>query len=320
MKSSTGKLMLALAASVAMVGCAAIGPPEPPSLELPKPPSDLHAKRKGNKITLTWTIPPRTTDRQSVRYLGKTRICRGVELTLATCGVPVSEVAPPPDFATAKDTTGKKMAASYVGSLPSGLQLDPMQSNPFATVTYAVEVLNLDGRGAGLSNQVHVSLVETLPPPADFAAHLTGQGVVLSWTGELSSATNLQAVHSKYQVFRRQEGSRQTLLGEVEAGGVRELSLTDQSLEWEKTYYYHADTLTLIKQPGKPDVSIEGDDTPEVKIFAHDVFPPAVPAGLQAVFSGPGQQAFIDLIWFPVTDSDLAGYNVYRHAEGEAPM
>jgi fibronectin type 3 domain-containing protein len=38
------------------------------------------------------------------------------------------------------------------------------------------------------------------------------------------------------------------------------------------------------------------------------------------VFSGPGQRAFIDLIWAPVTDVDLEGYNVYRHEEGSAPV
>ena len=65
---------------------------------------------------------------------------------------------------------------------------------------------------------------------------------------------------------------------------------------------------------------MEGDDTPEVKVFAHDIFPPAVPAGLQAVFSGPGQQAFIDLIWAPVADADLEGYNLYRHEEGAAAV
>ena len=58
---------------------------------------------------------------------------------------------------------------------------------------------------------------------------------------------------------------------------------------------------------------IEGDDTPPVKVFAHDIFPPNVPGGLQAVFSGPGQQPFIDLNWAPVMQSDLTGYNIYRH-------
>jgi fibronectin type 3 domain-containing protein len=55
-----------------------------------------------------------------------------------------------------------------------------------------------------------------------------------------------------------------------------------------------------------------------VRVFAHDVFPPAVPSGLQAVFSGAGQQPFIDLIWAPDTDADLAGYNIYRHEAGTA--
>jgi len=38
------------------------------------------------------------------------------------------------------------------------------------------------------------------------------------------------------------------------------------------------------------------------------------------VFSGPGQQAFIDLIWAPVSDADLDGYNVYRHEAGGAAV
>ena len=50
---------------------------------------------------------------------------------------------------------------------------------------------------------------------------------------------------------------------------------------------------------------VEGDDTPPVTVVAHDVFPPATPTGLQAVFSGPGQKPFIDLVWTPNTEPDL---------------
>src|ERR1019366_2060486 len=108
-----GQLLLAMAAAVWWTGCASIGPPRPPSLELPRPPSDLRAARKGDKVTLTWTIPARTTDRQSVRYLGKTRICRSLDPTLVKCGEPVGEAAPPADFASKKDAGGQKLAASY---------------------------------------------------------------------------------------------------------------------------------------------------------------------------------------------------------------
>ena len=98
------------------------------------------------------------------------------------------------------------------------------------------------------------------------------------------------------------------------------LTLTDSGIEWEKTYEYHAVTVTAIAQENKPALQVEGDETPEIKVFADDIFPPAVPAGLQAVASGPGQTTFIDLVWAPVTDVDLDGYNIYRHEEGSAPV
>jgi hypothetical protein len=308
---------LALAALVWLTGCASMGPPLPPSLELPRPPADLRAARKGDKVTLTWTIPARTMDRQRVRYLGKTNVCRGLDPTLAQCGTPVGEAEPPADFTNRKNAARQKLTATYIDTLP----LDMRVRNIFGSATYAVEVLNVDGRAAGLSNQVHVPLAETLLPPTDFAARVTAQGVELTWTGALLSPPGSSAIRRSYRVYRRADGSQQEILvGEGEAGIEKNLSLTDQSFEWEKTYYYRATTFTVIAQPGKPEASVEGDDTPKVRVFAHDVFPPAVPSGLQAVFSGPGQQPFIDLIWAPVTDADLEGYNVYRHEEGTAPI
>jgi hypothetical protein len=127
-------------------------------------------------------------------------------------------------------------------------------------------------------------------------------------------------VHYVYRVYRRQEGSQpQILVGEVPAED-RNLAMTDSNIEWEKTYLYHAEAVTVIARANEAEVQVEGADTPEVKVFADDVFPPAVPSGLQAVFSGPGQQPFIDLIWAPDTDADLAGYNVYRREEGGPPV
>lgn len=94
----------------------------------------------------------------------------------------------------------------------------------------------------------------------------------------------------------------------------------DHSFEWEKTYDYRATVVTLIAGENGTGQQVEGEDTPLVRVLAHDVFPPAVPAGVQAVFSGPGQKPFIDLVWTPNPEPDLAGYNVYRRDEsgGEA--
>ncbi len=215
MKIPAGKVLAALGWAVLMTACASIGPPLPPSLELPKPPVDLRAVRKGDRVTLTWTIPKVTTDRRTVRSVGGTRICRGTQ-PLTQCGTPVGEAAP---GLVSTNNPKQKKTDSYTDVLP--VQSD----DPASFATYAVEVLNTEGRGAGLSNQVRVELVRTLPPPGDFQARVTGQGVVLSWTNELPEAG--PAVRYVYRVYRRPEGSEErTLVGEVAAGGERSASLS----------------------------------------------------------------------------------------------
>ena len=335
MKLFPRKLPLVLGMPLMLAACATMGPPKPPSLELPKPPSDLRATRKGARVTLTWTAPAVTTDRQTVRSLGPTRICRGLEPVLTECGTPAGEV-PAPQPAATKPPAGKKRAPTYADMLAPDLQ-----SNPSLFVTYAVEVLNQDGHSAGLSNQVQVPAVAALPPFSNFAAEVTAQGVRLSWALP-SASQEAPNVRSLFRIYRRQEGSAaenkiadldlqhcpgiaptpapDTPQAAEQATEPCPASYLDQTFDWEKTYFYRGTAILVIAEPGKPAFEVEGDDTPEVRVFADDVFPPAVPSGLQAVFSGPGQQPFIDLIWAPVADVDLDGYNVYRHEEGAAPV
>lgn len=320
-------------------GCASIGPPLPPSLELPKPPSDLHAARKGDKVTLTWTVPARTTDRQSVRYLGKTRICKSLDPVIKQCETPVGEAAPPADFNGKQKSSTKKLTAIFVDTLPSEVE----QEHPDGFAVYAVEVLNTAGRGAGLSNQVHAPLVPTPSPFTDFSSQVTAQGVRITWQCPPVSGRRTN-IRYRFRIYRRPADSAiWTRIAELDATncaagpsglvplssepakatpnapeelGKAIISFLDSSFEWEHTYFYRGTVVSVIAVAGKPPIEVEGDDTPEVKVFVHDIFPPAAPAGLQAVFSGPGQQPFIDLIWAPVSDADLAGYNVYRHEAG----
>jgi hypothetical protein len=306
-----------VAVPLLFTACANIGPPQPPSLNLPTPPTDLRALRKGDKVTLTWTIPTVTTDRQRIRVLGPTLICRGLQPQLTECGTAVGEAPPetvpgkPKKKTITKKSAGPKISDSYTDELPGTILSD----NPDAFATYAIEVMNPEKRGAGLSSQIHVSIVRTLSPPADLSARLTAQGVVLTWTNA-APAQSAAELHYLYRVYRRQEGSTEPeLVGEVPAGGDRTLTFTDSTIEWEKTYQYHVDAVTRITPEDKPAIEVAGDDSPDVKVFANDIFPPAVPSDLQAVASGPGQPPFIDLIWAPDTEPDLAGYNVYRREE-----
>jgi len=200
--------------------------------------------------------------------------------------------------------------------------------------------LNQDGRSSSLSNRERVPSAQVLAPLQNLAAKVTGQGVRLSWTPPASFASNSR-LHYLFRIYRRQEGSPTAdKIADLDLQRCGDLnsasraasqtndqpaepcpaSYLDQTFEWEKTYFYHGTVVAVIAELGQPETAVEGNDSPEVRIFADDAFPPAVPSGLQVVFSGPGQQPFIDLIWAPVADADLDGYNVYRHEEGSSPV
>jgi hypothetical protein len=314
MRPSYPNLLLPLAASLVLSSCARPGPPLPPSLETPRPVTDLRAVRKGDRVYLRWTVPTQTTDGQTVRSLGMTQICRSLDPAMKQCGTPVASVPTSQPASPTPAESGKSPStaeATYTDALPPEIQAQSGKD----VVAYAVDVPNADGRDAGLSNRVVVPSAPALPPPTDFAAKATGDGITLSWTASPPPQTSLKFI---WRIYRRQEGSATALVaGEVPFGSPPEF--VDHSFEWEKTYDYRIIAVTVIPQEGKLDLQVEGDDSPPVKVFADDVFPPSVPSGLQAVFSGVGQPPFIDLIWAPGTEPDLAGYNVYRHEEGASP-
>ncbi|PYV76649.1 MAG: hypothetical protein DMG97_03720 [Acidobacteria bacterium] len=300
--------VLCLFAAALLSSCGSPGVPLPPSLEVAKPVTDLRVARKGDKVYLTWTAPTVTTDRHNIQHPGATEVCRSVSSTMPECGTPIAKV-PPVKVSESRSTN--KTQATFIDDHPAMLP----SANPVSNFIYAISVLNSYGRTAGLSNKVQVPAAPTLTPPSDFHAELTADGVMLTWR-PFPSPPEIPGLRFVYRIYRRQPATnKDAIAGEVPVVEETPVSLLDHSFEWEKTYAYRATVVTqIVAADGEQ--RVEGDDTPPVTVVAHDVFPPATPTGLQAVFSGPGQKSFIDLVWTPNSESDLAGYNIYRHEQG----
>jgi hypothetical protein len=320
-----GRIAPGMFAVLLMAACGTPGAPVPPSLELPVPPQDLAASRKGNKVTLTWTPPSQTTDGQNLRakFAGPAVVCRAVdEPLMANCVEKVGELAasvPPlgqrhgPRPAPLAPGTPKN---EFTATLPESLQ----RQNPLGFATFAVEAENWRGRSAGLSNQVKVPLAPAAGEPTQFQAKVTSDGVALSWCVRYPYDA-ARAIQFRDRVYRQEKGGAPAAIGEgppnaSESACGQGGTLTDHSFEWEKTYDYWVTAVSVVTKNGATATEVEGDDSPHLTVFAHDVFPPAVPVGVQAVASGVGQKPFIDLTWAPDTEADLAGYNVYRQEQG----
>jgi hypothetical protein len=304
---------LVLGGIVLLAGCGLPGAPQPPSLAVPKPVDDLAASRKGDRVVLTWTPPTQTTDGENIRHAGTTEVCRGVsDFPMAHCDEKLATVNDAQVERWTKNTLATRR--DYTDTLPASLQLQ----NPLGDATYALSDFNRSGRTAGLSNQVLVPLAPTLPAPQSLGTKVTADGVLLSWTGSQPPVEN-PALKYLYRVFRKDtNGDKpEVIAGEVPSS---DSSFLDREFEWEQHYTYRIAGITQVQRAGKEPVEVEGDDSPLVEAFTHDVFPPAIPTGLQAVYSGVGQKPFIDLTWAPNLESDLAGYNVYRHEAGTAAV
>jgi hypothetical protein len=290
---------LALAA-----GCAAPGAPQPPSLRLPVAVDNLSVTRKGNRAILTWSPPTETTDHQPMRWPTTTRVCRVLnQFPTNVCGEVVKEIKAGELVSEAPGA--RRPVVSFEDVLPPALIAAANQA------TYAIEVVNQRGHSAGLSNQVRIPLVPTAPPPADFRATLDAQGPLLEWN-VVSSLVISPGISYRLRIYRRVRGKTDFALASELPYRHGEDEARDSNFEWEQEYDYKIAAVTVLALPERPAVEVEGEDSKLVPLTTHDVFPPAVPSGLQAVFSSVGQKPFIDLTWAPNTERDLVGYFVYR--------
>ena len=295
-------------------GCGTPGAPQPPSLQLARPVEDLTASRKGNRVELDWTLQRKNTDRTLVKHPPAIHVCRREGTGLMSACAVVAEVPSPKAQPQAKKGQAQEAAIRmrYVDSLPPQLG----QDNPADFVTYAVEEVNSHGRSAGLSNQVPIPVAPTIAAPDEVSAQVSAEGVRVSWTGPAPPAAPADLSY-RYRIMRKPVGApAYTVLADVvpAASG----SYLDKTFEWEQKFQYRITTVTQVDSHGI-NTAVEGDDSPPVAVFTRDIYPPAQPAGLQAVFSSVGQKPFIDLTWAPNLESDLAGYNVFRRTAG-APV
>jgi len=296
LETRNSKLLLVAILATLLTSCAVPGPPQPPSLQIPRPVEDLAAVRKGDRVTLTWTAPTETTDRDTLHAASPTAICRSVSRVDQCIAVGTEPVGPSP-----------QPRREFVDTVPRDLQ----QQNPTGFVVYALESRNARGQSGGLSNRVLVPLAPTLPPPSDVISGVGPDGITLSWSGGMQTQVPAGMRH-RYRVYRREAGSeRDVLIGEMVVQPAPRVELMDHNFEWEKTYRYKVTVVTVVPRVAQEAMEIEGDDSAAIEVVAHDAFPPAVPQNAQAVFAA-AEQGFIDLTWTPVTDADLAGYTVYR--------
>jgi len=304
--------------------CGVTGGVKSASSRWAQPVRDLRAVRKGGKVTLTWSQPRAITDAQPAgRSLGVMKVCRSMLATppdssellnsVTACGESVGEIRPRTGAVKLVGENSGKTTLQFIDTLSEKIE------GPSQFAVYSVEVQDDRGRSAGFSNPAAVSLAPTVPPEA-LHFQLDVRGVYLIWTQ--GTENQIPSLQFDYRVYRREKGSAKDfavsyLRAVIHQRGENRWSAVDRDVEWEKSYSYRVVPVTRVySETHQLLAEVEGDDSQPVEVVAHDVFPPAPPEGLLAVPSEIPNEKFVDLIWAPNTEKDIAGYNVYRREEG----
>ena len=269
-----------------------------PGTVLPKPVTGLSVELKPGTVILAWTAPDKNSRNEPLTDLAGFLVQRA-EIPAGETGCPCAfEKVGYIDLEFPKDAVvqGKKV----VWADKSGI---------FGRrYVYKVLPVNKDGF-SGEAAQTHP--LNFLMPPGNITKVTANAGngtVQLSW----ESASEDQGGRKMgdlagYNIYRHEKDVKgQTLISRQP---VKENNYTDTGLTNRKTYCY-----TVAGLRGKEQPLTEGEQSEEVCATSAKLQAPAPPTGLQTV---PGE-GVVMLSWEPSTDTDIAGYNLYRRAEGES--
>jgi hypothetical protein len=296
-----------LAALVALTGCGMPGAPQPPSLNLPVPVSDLSAVRTGGQVSLTFKLPRRTTDKVELKAPIATRVCRSEGTSVRCDAIATLQFAPASDGA-------------YTDALPASLA-----SGSPRPLTYLIELVNGKGRSAGPSNSA-VVLAGRAPAAVDgLTAEVRKDGVLLRWSPASSRApadSTPVALHLVRTLLtppakKPDQGPlsapAEPVLRNLLVASAATGRALDSDIHFGETYEYRAQRVAQVTLNGNA-FELAGPLSAPIHVDATDIFPPSVPQGLAAVATAGenGNPPAIDLNWQAVTDAGLAGYIVYR--------
>ncbi len=301
-----------------LAGCANPGPPHPPSLHLPALASGLTAERVGPDVQLTWNTPDKTSDGLAYSAPMTAIVCREpVPLLHRSIAGPacnqVVRLAVQPGQSHATDT------------LPPALQQDPPH-----LLAYQVELLNPNGRSAGISAQVLAAAGTAPPSPGPITITGSRKGPLIEWqalssaTPSIMQLTRTPATNTTTPVSHANAKKHAVGLPAVTTkdpaspvvlqtpAGPDPGGMLDSGALPQIPYLYSAQRVRTVILGGSP-FELRSEASHPITFAYQEVFPPDPPSGLESIPNQPlSAPASIDLSWDASPTRAVTGYNVYR--------
>jgi len=184
------KAWFVLLAAALLSACGYVGPPQPPTLDIPVAISDFRAWEYGDNIELAFTLPAKTTENLTLSSV------RSVELRVE------------------EEASQSKLVALTVNKPGPVTERIPARDWIGKTVLLTVRAVGPKGKASLWSNPASLAVIQPLATPSKPNPQSVVRGVELTWTG----------TGPRYRIFRAEaDGQPQPL---AEADGPRYLDET----------------------------------------------------------------------------------------------
>jgi hypothetical protein len=323
---SRGLTGLLLTLGLLLSGCGKIGDPLPPIPRSRLLIEDLQVSQVGARLVLTFPLV-RTRQTQRIARIDIYRLIEAEREPLALPAEIYESRASIIASLPADQIPLNRSAVTYVDPL------DPLQMKGMARgvrYRYAVRVIDATGTGADLSNYgvIH-PLADVAAAPTNLQSRQLEKQIILTWSAPESKATGPTGQIGQtgqtektpvnvagYHIYRRTAGS--------DAPAVRlndqpliEPRFVDQAFQFGLSYEYTVRAIS--RQPGAGEETadpsrpamVESDESPLLVHQAQDTFAPAAPTLVTIASINKA----ISLFWPLNTESDIAGYHLYRAEE-----